>query len=534
MDCLYKGHTYTGTFHIVDTALDSQPILGLQACLQLKVIRMILSVDSNTPMTRDSILKDYSQLFQGLGEVEGEVTIYLKEGAMPIVHPAHCVPHTIRNKPKKELDKMVETAVMEKVTIPTDWVNSLVVVENANSKLWMNSLVVVEKTNSKLRICLDPKDLNAAIMRPHYPMPSLEDALSKLAVAHFLSKLDAKSGYWQLKLTEQSSYLTTFNAPFGHYQFCRLHFGVISVQDDFQLKMDEICEGIPVVTLLIDDIIVSGTTWEDHDANLKATPQRAAARNLKLNSEKLTIGAEEVKYFGHLDTADGLKPDAAKVKAIHDMPPPCDKKELQTLLGMITYLAKFAPQLSETTKPMRDLLKEDAEFIWDEQQQTALQKIKDAITSQPVLAFFDPKKEVELEVDANKFGLGAAIFQEDKPVAYASKSMTPAEQNYTQIKKELYTILLGCRKFHQYIYGWEITIHSDHKPLESITKKPLAVAPTRLQCSYKSITRRSYMSWKKASHLPTLCPGSTFQLSLQMASMKTSTSSSMQLSGTYQ
>ena len=172
----------------------------------------------------------------------------------------------------------------------------------------------------------------------------------------------------------------------------------------------------------------------------------AAARNLKLKSEKLTIGTEEVKYFGHLVIADGLKRDPAKVKAIHDMPPPCDKKELQTLLGMITCLAKFAPQQSETTKPMRDLLKEDAEFIWDEQQQTALQKIKDTIKSQQVLAFFDPKKEVRLEVDANKFGPGAAIFQEDKPVAYASKSMTPAEQNYTQIEKELYTILL--QKLH--------------------------------------------------------------------------------------
>ena len=215
--------------------------------------------------------------------------------------------------------------------------------------------------------------------------------------------------------------------------------------------MDEIFEGIPVVTPLMDDIIVSGTAWEDHDANHKTTLQMAAAKSLKLKSEKLTIGTEEVEYFGHLVIADGLKHDPAKVKAIHDMPPPCDRKELQALLGMITYLAKFASQQSETTKPMRDLLKEDAESIWDEQQQTALQKIKDTIKSQPVLAFFDPKKEVRLEVDANKFGLGAAIFQEDKPVAYASKSMTPAEQNYTQIEKELYTRLPQIPPVHLWL-----------------------------------------------------------------------------------
>ena len=114
---------------------------------------------------------------------------------------------------------MEETGVIEKVTIPTDWVNSL---------------VVVEKPNGKLRICLDPRDLNAAIKRPHYPMPTLEDASSKLTGACFFSKLDAKSGYWQMKLTEQSSYLTTFNTPFGQYRFHRLPFGVISTQDDFQ------------------------------------------------------------------------------------------------------------------------------------------------------------------------------------------------------------------------------------------------------------------------------------------------------------
>ena len=119
------------------------------------------------------------------------------------------------------------------------------------------------------------------------------------------------------------------------------------------------------------------------------------------------------------------------------MPPPKDKKELQTLLGVITYLAKFTPQLSETTKPMRDLLKENTKFIWDTPQQTALQKVKDAISSQPILCFFDPhQKKITLQVDASKSGLGAAIFQESKPVAFASISVTSTEQNYPQIERE--------------------------------------------------------------------------------------------------
>ena len=466
LDCSYKGHNYRGVFHIVDTPTTSQPVLGLKACLQLELIKMILSIDSTTPMTRDSVIREYSQLFTGLGELEGEVTLHLKPDATPVVHPARRVPHAIRGRLKEELDKMESTGVIEKVTTPTDWVNSL---------------VVVEKPNGKLRICLDPKDLNAAIKRPHYPMPTLDDAVSKMAGARYFTKLDAKSGYWQMKLSKDSSYLTTFNTPFGRYRFLRLPFGIVSAQDDFQRKMDETFEGIPGVTSLVDDVIVFGKTQEDHDANLQATLERATIKNLKLNPEKLTVGAQEVEYFGHIISADGLRPDPTKVKAIQDMPPPNDKKELQTLLGMITYLAKFTPQLSEITKPMRDLLKENIEFIWDTPQQTALRKVKDAITSQPILAFFDPHKEITLEVDASKSGLGAAIFQEGKPVAFASKSLTPTEEKYAQIEKELYAVLFGCRRFHQYLYGQEITVRTDHKPLESITKKALATAPPRLQ-----------------------------------------------------
>ena len=193
--------------------------------------------------------------------------------------------------------------------------------------------------------------------------------------------------------------------------------------------MDETFEGLPGITHLVDDIIVTGRTQEEHDTNLRAMLERAAAKNLKLNPDKLTVGAQEVEYFGHIISADGLKPDPTKVKAIQDMPPPVDKKELQTMLGMINYPAKFAPQLSETTKPIRDLLKDDAEFLWDQPQREALDRTKAIILSQPVLSFFDPAKPITLQVDASKHGLGAAPFQGDKPVAFASKSLNKTEQN---------------------------------------------------------------------------------------------------------
>ena len=462
---IYKNREETLTFHVVDT--EAEPILGLQACVDLQLVQLLLSVEEKQPssMTADSVKKDYPQLFSGMGDL-GEARIQLQEGAVGVIDAPRRVPLALKGRLKQELDRMQEQDVIVKVSEPTDWVSSL---------------VVVEKPNGKLRVCLDPRNLNKAVKRPHYNMPTLEDAVAKMAGAKFFSKLDAQSGYWQIRLDEKSSYLTTFNTPFGRYRFKRLPFGVISAQDLFQQKMDEIFEDMQGVTPLIDDVIIHGTTQEEHDRNLKAALDKATDSTLRLNAEKLTVGAEEVEYFGHLITADGLKPDPKKVRAIETMPPPTNKKELQTVLGMITYLAKFAPQLSEATKPMRDLLKEDIEFVWDKPQEESLRKVKQIITEQPVLAFFDPKKHVTLQVDASKHGLGATLMQDRKPVAYASKSLNATEQNYAQIEKELFAILFGCRRFHQYIYGRKITVESDHKPLESIATKALAAAPPRLQ-----------------------------------------------------
>ena len=163
------------------------------------------------------------------------------------------------------------------------------------------------------------------------------------------------------------------------------------------------------------------------------------------------------------------------------MPPPVNKRELQTMLGIINYLAKFAPQLSKMMTPIRDLLKDDSEFLWDQSKQGALDGTKAIISASRRYHFFYLAKPIILQVDASKHGLGAALFQEEKTVAFTSKNLNTTEQNYAQIEKELYICDFGCKRFHQYLYGQKVTMQSDHKPLESIMKKPLSVAPSHLQ-----------------------------------------------------
>lgn len=226
-----------------------------------------------------------------------------------------------------------------------------------------------------------------------------------------------------------------------------------------------------------------GTTKQEHDTNLRAMLNRTRERGIRLNPDKCHFCISEVSYFGHKLTADGLNPDPLKVKAIRDMPPPTSEAELITVLGMVNYLARFAPNLADACAPLRHLLRQGTEFKWDSTHENAFQKIKEIITAEPgpVLAYFDPGKEVRLQVDASKHGLGATIMQEGRPVAYASKLLKSTEQKYAQIEKELYAVLYGCKRFHEYLYGRNITVESDHKPLENILRKPLALAPPHLQ-----------------------------------------------------
>lgn len=231
-------------------------------------------------------------------------------------------------------------------------------------------------------------------------MKALKDIIPNLT--------DARSGYWAIKLTEKSSHLTTFNTPFGRYRFLRMPFGIRFAQDEFQRKIDEIYEGLQGVITLVDDNLVYGKTCEEHDANLRNFLTRSREKGVKLNSDRLAVGRTEVPYFGHILSSDGLKPDPEKIAAICDMELPRNRKELKTVLGMINYLAKFSPNLSEITHPMRQLLQNTFEFIWDEPQASAFQKVKKILTRSPgpVLAYYDPKKPVTLQVDESKYGLG--------------------------------------------------------------------------------------------------------------------------------
>ncbi|PFX13903.1 Transposon Ty3-G Gag-Pol polyprotein [Stylophora pistillata] len=251
--------------------------------------------------------------------------------------------------------------------------------------------------------------------------------------------------------------------------------------------MDKLFEGVPV-GIIVDDFLINGKDQIDTDQKLRRALARSREVGLKFNPIKVKLRVPEVSYVGHVFSADGWKPDPDKIHAISEMPPPSDKEGVLRILGTVNYLVKFIEHKAGLQKPISQLTQKDVALVWEKPQQEAFDKLKSVITSAPVLADFNNSKETVLSVDASNTGLGAVIMQEGKPVAFSSKTLTPSEQVYANIERELLAIVWGVQSFTD-VYGRRVVVETDHKPLESIFWKPVNEAPPRLQRMLLKLTK---------------------------------------------
>ena len=476
------GLTASTQFGIISLNCHDTPCQGCHAPSVISAVQQDSTVDvkpygSETGDARQDMLGRHENCFGGIGAMPEKHHITMAADAQSTIYPAKRIPEALRPKFKSELQRMIDNDIICRVDKPTDWVSSI---------------VCVTKANGDLRICLDPVELNKWIKREHYYMPTLDDVTPQLTDAKWFSVLDAKSGYWNIVLDEESQLLTTFNTPFGRFCFKRLPFGLISSQDVFQKRIDQTFEGLTGVVGIADDIVVFGKSEQDHDKNLEAALNRTESAGLKLNATKCVVKKKRVKFYGHYLSEQGLESDPEKIRAIQEMPVPKSASELQTLLGMANYLSKFTPNLATLTAPLRDLTRQDVEYLWQPHHQKAFDELKSVISSPAALAYFDGRKPVVVQTDASMRGAGAVLLQDGRPVAYASKSFTDRESNYSNIEREMLAVVFGLERFHYYVYGRQVTVESDHKPLESIAKKNISQAPPRLQRMLLKIQKYDY------------------------------------------
>ncbi|XP_014675600.1 PREDICTED: uncharacterized protein K02A2.6-like [Priapulus caudatus] len=380
MNIEHKGKVSKALFIVTQEPV--HPILGLQECEKLRLVRRVWQVDAenqedintdseqrqsvNTESHKrktsgfcDSVRTEYADIFKGLGCLPGIHKIRLDDAVTPVVEPCRKVPFGLHDKLKEELDRMESLDVITKIDEPTEWVSSL---------------VIVHKKTGQIRVCLDPKNLNKAIRREHFKLPTREEIMSKFAGAKVFTKLDASSGFWQLRLDEDSSKVCTFSTPFGRYRYLRLPFGISSAPEVYHRTIYNMFSDIPGVDTSMDDVIIQGASQEEHDASLKRVLDKAREENLRLNADKCVISVSELTFIGDVISDKGVKPDSTKIEAIHAMDRPTNKKELQRFLGMVTYLAKFVPDLSTETAPLRSLLHHKTQ--WESNMTEALTRLK--------------------------------------------------------------------------------------------------------------------------------------------------------------
>jgi hypothetical protein len=308
------------------------------------------------------LIQNYKDVFEGTGKMPGLVSLKIDENVKPVAHPPRPIPEALREPAKAKLDQLELEGIIEKIPLgtPTPWCSPMHLVLK-------NKPTEGHKASAKdLRITIDPRDLNEALLREYHPINTIDEVIKRTHGSTLFTKLDARQGFFQLVLDEPSSFLTAFNTPFGRYKYNRLPMGISAAPEIYQRVMQEVFGQINGCEVIFDDLLIHGPNLTDHNKTLKQVLDCARQNNIVFNAKKLSLCDKQVEYVGHVLSDQGVKISPDKVAAIVNMPEPQSVANVQTFLGMVNYTCKFVPNLSSLTLPLRNLIKEssDPQFKW--------------------------------------------------------------------------------------------------------------------------------------------------------------------------
>ncbi len=337
---MYKGQKYQYWITVIKGQYAST-LLGKSVAKRMGLVARVNEINSS--LTND--------VFGEIGLLNCEpVKIELTNDAVPYsVNTPRRVLFPLLPKVEKELKRMLSLGIIEEVTEPTDWCAPMVPAPKHNK--------------DEVRVCVDLKRLNKGVKLERYILPTLDDITPKLAGAKVFSTLDASSGFWQIPLDPSCQKLTTFITPMGRFCFKRLLFGITSAPEIFQRLMSTLLKGLEGTVIVMDDILVYGSDEEEHDRHLDVVLCTIKASGLKLNRAKCHFRQTELQFFGHIISADGVKPDNSKVEAITKLPGPTNVEQLRQVLGLINYVGKFIPGLSTVLHPLTSLLRKETAWV---------------------------------------------------------------------------------------------------------------------------------------------------------------------------
>lgn len=364
---------------------------------------------------------------------------------------------------KDEITKNITELITNKVISPSD--------SPYSSPLW----IVPKKADShgqpRWRMVIDYRNLNEKTVGDAYPLPNITEILDQLGSAKYFSVFDLASGFHQIKVRQEDAHKTAFSTPFGHYQFNRMPFGLKNAPATFQRLMDRVLCGLQGTELFVylDDIVIYASSLQEHRNKFNKLAKRLRTANLKLQPDKCEFLRKEVAYLGHVISEEGVKPDPGKLESIRHYPRPTSQTKIKQFLGLAGYYRRFIENFSGHARPMTQLLQKSAIFKWTGAQEQAFSILKEALCNAPVLQYPDFTKNFIITTDASNCAIGAVISQgeigKDRPISYASRTLSKPELNYSTIEKELLAIVYAVTQFRPYVYGREFLLVTDHKPL---------------------------------------------------------------------
>lgn len=429
-----------------------------------------VSTDTNVNSTEvDNLITKFPHLFSdSLGEFKGfQARINVREKAIPTYHKHRIVPFAMRSRVEEEIASLLSEGIISPV-------------EHSE---WATPVVPVIKPSGAIRLCGDFKvTLNPHLVTDTYPMPSIDDLQEKMSEGTIFSKLDLSRAFAQIKITEQSKKYVTITTHLGLFQFNRLPYGISTAPAIHQRAMDRILRDVPNVLCYQDDIFITGKNYQDHQQSLQTVLQRLQDHGLRVNKDKCSFLQSSIIYLGHKIDREGLHPTESKVQAIKKAPAPQNVSELRSFLGLINYYQKFLPNLADALHPLHKLLNKGTSWKWSKECAEAFTKVKNDLSTDRVLMPYNTKLPLSLACDASAYGLGAVLSHvlpngEDRPIAFASRTLSDSEKNYAQIEREALSLIFGVTKFHIYLYGRTFTLITDHRPLTTILGPKTNIPP---------------------------------------------------------
>ncbi|XP_043227190.1 uncharacterized protein K02A2.6-like [Amphibalanus amphitrite] len=413
-----------------------------------------------TQPTLKEVMDKHREVFkEELGRIPVKVALRLKEGAKPVYRRARPVPFALQQDIERELDKWLDQGIAEKVP-------------PGHFSGWGTPLVPIPKKDG-VRLCADYRiTVNPQLQPLKYPMRTPEELFASIRGKKFC-KLDCRNAYLQCELDEESREMTTVTTHRGAMRMNRLPYGISTCGAQFQAIMDQVLDGLPGVVCYLDDVLIGADSDRELMDRLDRVLERLKDNGVRLKKEKCQFGVREVVYLGWRLSEAGLRPVQEKTAAVTAAPDPRNVQELRSLIGSVSYYQRLLPNLSTVLAPLYALLKTGVKWAWTAECAAAVRRVKDMLSTAPVLMRYDPVLPLRLVTDASATGVGAALMQVtpeglERPVQYASRTLTPTERKYAQVEREAAAVSFGVRRFHQFLFGRPFTLVVDNRTLSRI------------------------------------------------------------------